>query len=132
MAQPWGIYVNKTAQDQQLAYEFAKTVTSKDNGLYQVKTSGWISPRQDIDWAALTKEIPQYDVFVNPPKQLGYYAYPKFPAFDEILTKMADRLTAAYLDSSLNNNPDGIAKTIKDMASETDTLLKQANLYSAE
>ena len=132
MAQPWGIYVNKTAQDQQLAYEFAKAVTSKDNGLLQVKTSGWISPRQDIDWASLTKEIPQYQIFVNPPKELGYYAYPKFPAFDEILTKMADRLTNAYLDSSLNNNPDGIAKTIKDMASETDSLLKQANLYSAE
>ena len=31
----------------------------------------------------------------------------------------------------INNNPDGIAKTIKDMAAETDSLLKQANLYSA-
>ena len=39
MAQPWGIYVNKAAQDQQLAYEFAKGVTSKDNGLFQVKSS---------------------------------------------------------------------------------------------
>jgi multiple sugar transport system substrate-binding protein len=132
MAQPWGIYVNKTASDQKLAFEFAKAVTSKDNGLFQVKTSGWISPRTDIDWAALTKEIPQYDVFVNPPKDLGFYAYPKFPAFDEILTKMADRLTAAYLDASLKGNPDGIAKTVKDMAAETDSLLKQANLYSAE
>jgi multiple sugar transport system substrate-binding protein len=131
MAQPWGIYVNKTASDQALAYEFTKAATSKDAGLFQTKSSGWISPRQDIDWAALTREIPQYDVFVNPPKDIGFYAYPKFPAFDEILTKMADRLTNAYLDASLKDNPDGIAKTIKDMAAETDSILKQANLYAA-
>jgi len=129
MAQPWGIYVNKTAQDGAVAWEFAKAATSKDAGLRQTKTSGWISPRRDVDWPALTKEIPQYDVFVNPPKDIGFYAYPQFGAFDEILTKMADRLTTAYLDSSLKDNPDGVAKTIKDMASETDSLLKQANLY---
>lgn len=132
MAQPWGIYVNKTAQDQAVAWDFAKAATSKDAGLRQTKVSGWISPRRDVDWAALTKEIPQYEVFVNPPKELGFYAYPQFGAFDEILTKMADRLTTAYLDSSLKGNPDGVAKTLKDMAGETDSLLKQANLYGAD
>jgi hypothetical protein len=44
---------------------------------------------------------------------------------------MADRLTNAYLDASLKDNPDGIARTIKDMAAETDSILKQANLYAA-
>lgn len=42
---------------------------------------------------------------------------------------MADRLVAAYLDATLLNNPDGVAKTIKEMAAETDLILKANGQY---
>lgn len=130
--QPWGVYVNKTAKDQATAWDFVKFMTNKDNSLRITKMTGWISPRKDVDWTGLTKEIPQYEAFVNPPKELGFYAYPLFGAFDEILSKMADRLVKAYLDKSLLDNPDGLAKTIKDMADETDSILKQNGLYGTD
>lgn len=132
LTQPAGVYVSKISKNSALAWEFNKLLTNKENTLFQVTKTGWISPRRDVDWASLVKEVPQYDVFVNPPKEMGYYAYPLFSAFDEVLTKMADRLVAAYLDKSLLDNPDGIAKTIKAMADETDTILKQAGIYGVD
>jgi hypothetical protein len=97
--------------------------------MLQVKQTGWVSPRHDVDTKSLVSDIPQYAQFVNPPSDMGYYAYPLIASYDEAMTKMADKLTAAYLDKSLNDNPDGIAKTIKDMAAETDSILKQNNMY---
>ena len=38
----------------------------------------------------------------------------------------ADR---AYVDPSLNGDPEKVAQTIHDMAAETDSLLKEADLY---
>jgi len=128
MTQPWGVYVAKCSKNPDLAWEYAMLLTNQDNALLQVQKTGWISPRGG-DWSALVATIPQYQVFVNPPADIGFYAYPLLPCFDELMTKMADKLVLAYLDASLVDNPDGIAKTIKDMADESDTILKQAGIY---
>ena len=58
------------------------------------------------------------------------YGYPVIAPFDEIMTKLAERLVTAYLDKSLANNPDGIAKTIEAAANETNEILKKAGLYA--
>jgi hypothetical protein len=42
---------------------------------------------------------------------------------------MAERLSFAFADKSLLDNSAGIAKAIKEMAAETDDLLKKAGLY---
>ncbi len=132
LTQPAGVYVSKSSKNPDLAWEYAKLLTSKENAVLQVKKTGWLSVRGDVDWNELLKESPQYEVFVNPPKEMGYYAYPLLSCFDEIITKMADRLVQAYLDTSLKDNPDGIAKTIHDIAEETDSILKQAGIYGTD
>ncbi|NQS90427.1 hypothetical protein HQ584_11640 [Patescibacteria group bacterium] len=48
---------------------------------------------------------------------------------DEIYTKLAERLMAAYRRSDLLDNPRGIARVIADAAEETDNILKEAGLY---
>ena len=45
---------------------------------------------------------------------------------------MADRLVTAYADKSLLDNPAGIAKVMKDMAAQSDELLKKASLYGTD
>jgi hypothetical protein len=42
---------------------------------------------------------------------------------------MAERLALAFADKSLLDNPAGIARAIREMATETDALLKRAGLY---
>jgi hypothetical protein len=60
------------------------------------------------------------------------YGYIVIAPFDEIMTKLAERLVTAYLDASLVDNPDGIAQVIEDAANETNEILDKAGLYAGE
>jgi multiple sugar transport system substrate-binding protein len=130
LTQPAGIYVAKCSKNPDLAWAYAQLLTNKTNPILQVKETGWVSDRFDVDMSALVSQIPQYSQFVNPPKDEGYYAYPLITSFDELETKMANRLTTAYLDKTLLNNPAGVAATIHNMAVETDSVLKAAGQYA--
>jgi hypothetical protein len=68
-------------------------------------------------------------VFVSPPADIKYYVEPVLTAFDEVESRLADRLTASYVDPSLKGNPQAIAARIHDMAQQTDKILRDANLY---
>jgi multiple sugar transport system substrate-binding protein len=127
LTQPAGIYVAQCSKNPDLAWEYAQLYPNQENTMLQINLSGWISPRKG-DYSALVATIPQYQNFVNPPED-SFYAYPLITSFDELETKMADSLVQAYLDKSLLDNPDGIARTIKAMAAETDSILTQAGVY---
>ena len=129
LLQPWGIYVNGKSGNQPAAWEFLRFLTSAENAFRLTSMTGWVSARQDVSWQPLLQTAPQFAVFVQPPKDVTYYVEPILPVWDEIESKMADRLTSAYVDPSLNGNPEKVAQTIHDMAAETDGLLKEADLY---
>ncbi len=112
-----------------VAWDFVKFLTNPENGLRLTEMTGWLSPRQDIDWKPLLAKIPQFETFVSPPADIKYYVEPVMTAWDEIETRLADRLTAAYVDPSLKGNPQNIAAAIHSMAQQTDQILKDANLY---
>jgi len=97
-----------------------------------VKMTGWTSLREDVDWSALLKDTPQFKPFVQWDKGRALYAEPALPVWDEVETKMADRLVAAYADKSLLDNPAGITKAIKDMAAQSDELLKKAGVHGTD
>jgi multiple sugar transport system substrate-binding protein len=126
--QPWSLYVTK-GKNMEAAWDFARFLVSPTMAVRLVKMTGWISLREDVDWGPLLKETPQLKPFVQWDKGRALYAEPAIPAWDEIETKMAERLTLAYADKLLLDNSAGIAKAIKEMAAETDDLLKKAGLY---
>ncbi len=88
--------------------------------------------REDVDWSPVLKETPQFKPFLVWDKGRGLYAEPAIPVWDELESKLADRLVAAYADKSLLDNPAGIAKAIKDMAAQSDDLLKKAGVYGTD
>jgi multiple sugar transport system substrate-binding protein len=129
LLQPEGVYVNGQSQNKAAAWDFVKFLTNAPNGLRLTEMTGWLSPRTDIDWKALLAKTPQFEAFVAPPPDIKYYVEPVLTAFDEVESRLADRLTASYIDPSLKGNPDAIAARIHDMAQQTDKILKDANLY---
>ncbi len=132
LLQPFGFYVNKTSANKDVAWDFLQFLTSKENAIRLTTMTGWVSERQDVDWKPLLSKTPQFAVFVSPPKGIEFYQDPVIPVFDEIQTKMATRLTAAYIDPSLNGNPAKIASAIHQMAAEADELLKGAGVYGTQ
>jgi ABC-type glycerol-3-phosphate transport system substrate-binding protein len=111
------------------AWDFAQFLVSPTMAVGLIKTTGWTSLREDVDWRPILKETPQLKPFVQWDKGRALYADPAIPVWDEIETKMAERLTLAFVDKSLLDNPAGIARVIREMATETDDLLKREGLY---
>ena len=128
LAQPWSIYMSMDGAKSKEVREFMKFLTSAEAAPKLIELSGWIPERQ-FDYGYLVKETPQYEVFVNPPAELGFYADPVIPAFDEVQTKVADELMEAFLNKNLVDNPKGIAKAIDDIADLVDSILKRNNVY---
>jgi multiple sugar transport system substrate-binding protein len=129
LLQPEGVYVNGQSQNKAAAWDFVRFLTLAPNGLRLTEMTGWLSPRTDINWKPLLAKTPQFEVFVAPPSDIKYYVEPVLTAFDEVESRLADRLTASYVDPSLKGNPQAIAARIHDMAQQTDKILKDANLY---
>lgn len=129
MLQPWGVYVNGQSNNKAAAWDFMKVLTNAPSGLMLTEMTGWLSPRQDIDWKPLLAKTPQFEAFVSPPPDVKFYVEPVLTAFDEIETRLSDHLTAAYVDPSLKGNPQKVADAIHQMAQQTDQILKDANLY---
>jgi multiple sugar transport system substrate-binding protein len=129
LVQPWGIYVNGKSSNKAASWDFLKFLTNRENAARITSMTGWVTERRDVDWASLLKNTPQFRVFVSPPQGVVFYVEPILPVWDEIETRLADKLVPAYVDPSLNGNPANIAARIHDMAAETDDILKSGGLY---
>ncbi len=129
MTQPWSLYVTRNTKNSDVAWDFAQFLVSPPMAVLLVQMTGWTSMRDDVDWTPVLKETPQFKPFLVWDKGRGLYTEPAVPVFDELETKLAERLVTAFADKSLLDNPDGIAKRIKEMAAQTDELLKKAGLY---
>jgi hypothetical protein len=90
---------------------------------------GWLPCRNDIDISDIIERHPQFAAFTYTDPDYDEYGYLPIAAFDEVITKLAERLVTAFLDSSLEGNDAAIAKTISDAANETNEILKRYNLY---
>jgi multiple sugar transport system substrate-binding protein len=124
-----GMYVSGKSRNPAAANDFIQFLTNKENSVKLTQLSGWVSARSDVDWAPLLKEIPQYEAFVSPPKDVQFYLEPVLSSWNEIETKLADQLPGAYVDPSLKDNPQKLAELVKKWAAQTDSLLKEAGLY---
>jgi multiple sugar transport system substrate-binding protein len=131
LLQPWNIYVNGKSNNKTASWEFLKFLTNQENSLRLTSMTGWLSERADVDWKPLLDKTPQFAVFVEPPKSVEYYVEPILTPWDEIQSKMADKLTAAFSDPALNGNPAKVAQAVHQMAAQTDQLLKEEDLYAA-
>jgi multiple sugar transport system substrate-binding protein len=132
LLQPWGIYVNGKSSQQDAAWDFLKFQSNQANNLLLTTMTGWVAARQDVDWKPLLAKIPQFEVFVSTPKDVEFYVEPVLPPWDEIETRLADQLPAAYVDPSLKDDPAKVAATVKKWAEQTDSLLKEAGLYGTD
>jgi len=124
------LYVTRSCKNPDVAWDFIMCIVNDDNQRWMLDNVGWIPSRQDVDYSAIFAKKPQLKPFIDMPQGYNEFAYTPIACFDELLTKFADRLAAAYLDSTLANNPAGIAKLISDCADETNSVLQKAGVYA--
>lgn len=124
------LYVPQGSKNAAAAWDFIKFLTQPQYERQMLQDVGWIPLRQDVNYDPVLVKIPQYKAFLFQNKDFVYWSMPTLKDFDEIETKMADRLVAAYRDKSLAGNPAGIARTLHAAADETNNILKRDGLYA--
>jgi len=124
------LYVTKSCKNPDVAWDFIEFLVNDDNQRWMLDNVGWLPSRQDVDFSGILARKPQLKGFVEMPAGFQEYGYVPIAVFDELLTKLAERLAMAYLDSSLEGNPKAIAKVISDAADETNAILTKAKLFS--
>ena len=113
-----------------MAWDFVQFLVNDANQQWMLDNVGWLPARQDVDFSAIFARKPQLKAFVELPAGYQEYGYIPIAAFDELLTKLAERLAMAYLNESLAGNSAAIAKVISDAAEETNNILKKAKLFA--
>lgn len=126
------LYMTKTCKDPEVAWDFLMFTQKPEYQRYLLKTSGWIPARKDVNYEEILAESPQYRAFLEMPENYGLYTYPMIPCFDEVYSKLTERLLPAFRDESLLDNPGRIASVIAEAARQTDEILKEAGVYGKE
>ncbi len=129
LAQPWSVYMSMEGSKSKEVRDFIKFLTSEQAASKLIELSGWIPERIQFDSNELLKQNPQYQIFIDPPKEVGFYADPVIPVFDEIQTKVADKLVETFLNSKLVDNPQGIKNATKQIGDLVDSILKRNGAY---
>lgn len=127
---PVNLYVPQGSKNAAAAWDFIRFLTQPQYERQMLADVGWIPLRQDVNYDPVLVKIPQYKAFLFQNKDFVYWSMPSLKDFDEIETKMADRLVAAYRDKSLVGNPAGIARTLRAAADETNNILRRDGLYA--
>jgi len=126
------LYVTKSCKNPEIAWDFIKFTLQPKYQKYLFETVGWLPARNDVDYSDVFEKNPQYLNFVKFPKNYKFYYEIPIGCFDEIQTRLAEILVDAFLDKTLLDNPEGIAETIHQAAEETNSILKDNNLYYEE
>jgi len=126
------LYVTKNSKYPEVAWDVVKFLQSDAMLQELLKVSGWLPQRQDADLKAILDSQPAYKSFLFSDPNYKLFVYPMLPEYDEIQTKMAERLVKIYLDEKLANDPVALKKALSEMAKETDDILKRNNNYGTD
>lgn len=120
--------VTRSSKNPETAWDFVKTLMQPQFQREILEKSGWLPPRRDVDYSPVVTRMPQFKAFLENPADYALWTMPMLPNFDEIETKLASRLVAAFRDRRLLN-ASVLARTLHEAAEETNSILKRDGLY---
>jgi multiple sugar transport system substrate-binding protein len=124
------LYITGAAKDPKLAWEFIQESQKQEHLLLMLDEIGWVPLREKgFDPSSVIAKKPAFKAFLTYPDSVEKFNYEPIAEFDEIMTKLAERLSTAYLDQSLLDNRAGMQKVLDDAAAETNDILKKANRF---
>ena len=125
----FSLYVARSTKNPALAWEFVQFMIRPENQKFMLDRVGWLPSRKDVDYSEVFAKKPAFKAFLVADPAYKSTGTPRIGVFDEIWTKLAERLTTMYLDKGLLDNPAGMKKALDDAAAETNTILKREKLY---
>jgi multiple sugar transport system substrate-binding protein len=121
-------FVPKSVKNKDLAWEVIMHFQKEPYVKAFFKEQGWIPPRTDIDFSDIFEVYPEYRAAFEFPEGYRLWLYPPLAQSDEIITKFADKIAAAFKDASLTGNRTAIRALLDKLAEETNSILKESGL----
>ena len=123
------MYVTKTCKHPDVAWDFLQFMFQPKYQKLLLAEVGWF-PCLAADYEEIFQAVPQYRAFMDLPKGFELYGIPPLACFDEIQTKLAERLVAAFMDESLVDDINRMKQILADAAKETDDILRENGVYA--
>ena len=128
MSVPVNLYVTAKGAEAEAAWAFALAADEPDNQLWMLKNVGWLPNRSGLDTSAITAAVPAFGAFVNNPKGYDLFAVPAIDVSDEVLTRVAAKLVAAFADAKLADDDKAIDAHLLATETEVNEILKLEGL----
>ena len=123
------MYVTKTCKHPDVALGLPAVHVPAQVSKLLLAEVGWF-PCLAADYEEIFQAVPQYRAFMDLPKGFELYGIPPLACFDEIQTKLAERLVAAFMDESLVDDINRMKQILADAAKETDDILRENGVYA--
>lgn len=128
MSVPVNLYVSAKGAEADAAWAFALAADEPDNQLWMLKNVGWLPNRAGLDTSAVTAAVPAFSAFVSNPKGYDLFAVPAIDVSDEVLTRVAAKLVAAFGDAKLADDDKAIDALLSATETELNEILKREGL----
>jgi multiple sugar transport system substrate-binding protein len=125
---PTNLYVSAKGKEAEAAWAFALAANEPANLNWLLKNVGWLPNRTGVDYSAITKEIPAFAAFVDYPKGYDFFTLPAIGPIEEILTRVAAKLTAAYANPALADDDKAIDAVLAESEKEVNTILSREGI----
>lgn len=128
---PTNLYVSEAEGDAaEVAWAYVRATNEPENLVWLLDKTGWLPNRLGVDYSPVTDRVPAYAAFVDFPEDYEFFTLPAIGPIEEVLTRLAARLTAAYGDEALAGDMDRIDAVLADAAAETDEILRREGLLA--
>ncbi len=130
IALPANLYVSAEGEGAEAAWTFAQATNDPANLVWLLENVGWLPNRLNVDYSSVTDAKPAFAGFLEYPDDYQFFTLPALAPIEELLTRIAAGLTAAWGDASLAGNPDGIAAALKAIEDEANGILAREGLLA--
>ena len=128
MSVPVNLYVSAKGAEAEAAWAFALAADEPDNQLWMLKNVGWLPNRAGLDTSAITGSVPAFSAFVSNPRDYELFAVPAIDVSDEVLTRVAAKLVAAFADARLADDDTAIDAHLLTTETEVNEILKREGM----
>jgi multiple sugar transport system substrate-binding protein len=125
---PTNLYVSAKGAEADASWTFAMAANEPDNLIWLLKNVGWLPNRQNVDYSPVIKSNPGFSGFVNYPKDHAFFSLPSIDPIEEILTRVANKLTSAFPKAGLADDDKAIAALLVEIENEGNAILNREGL----
>ncbi len=125
---PANLYVSAKGPEAAAAWTFALATNEPDNLVWLLKNVGWLPNRANVDYSPVISATPAFGAFVNYPQNYAFFTLPAIDPIEEILTRVAARLTAAFGNAALADDDKAIDAWLAETEAQANQILSREGL----